>query len=170
MTGAPGDKPAGSITRVPSTEDSRHESRPERMDRNWGELLQELRVTQTGVQLLTAFLLSLPLQQRFPSLPTYQHGLYLVAVVLSIGATGLLVSPVAVHRVLFRRHERDRLVTVADRAARAGLVLLALAVTDVTAFIFAMVVNGVAAVIAGASTLVLLTLLWWVMPKAALRS
>ena len=149
--------------------DGRDETRTERLDRNWNELLQELRVTQTGVQLLTAFLLSLPLQQRFTGLATYQHGLYLVAVGLSISATGFLVAPVAVHRVLFRRHERDRLVAVADLAARVGLVFLGLAVTIVVAFIFGVVVNGLAAIVAGAATAALLVVLWWVVPFAVLR-
>lgn len=128
-----------------------------------------MRVTQTGVQLLTAFLLSLPLQQRFPSLARYQHGLYLFAVVLSVSATGFLVAPVAMHRVVFRRHERDRLVRVSDRAAQVGLVLLALAVADVVAFIFGVVINETAAAVAAASTLGLLGILWWLVPRTLLR-
>jgi hypothetical protein len=61
---------------------------PAGLDRNWDELLQELRITQTGVELLTAFLVSLPLQQRFDRLQSYQHGIYLVCVGLSVAATG----------------------------------------------------------------------------------
>jgi hypothetical protein len=72
---------------VPASD--RRETRTERLDRKWDELLQELRVTQTGVQLLTAFLLSLLLQQRFSELMDYQRGIYLAAVVSSIAATGL---------------------------------------------------------------------------------
>jgi hypothetical protein len=143
----------------------RNETPTERLDRNWNELLQELRVTQTGVQLLTAFLLSLPLQQRFSSLERYQHGLYLVAVVLSVTATGFLVAPVAIHRKLFRRHERDRLVSISDLAARIGLVFLAGAVTMVVALIFGIVVNGVASAVAGVLTLALLAGLWGVLPR-----
>lgn len=153
----------------PTARVDRNETPMERLDRNWNELLQELRVTQTGVQLLTAFLLSLPLQQRFSSLKTYQHGLYLVAVVLSITATGFLVAPVAVHRKLFRRHEKDRLVTIGDRAARIGLAFLAGAVTVVAAFIFGIVVNDVAAIVAGAVTFVLLGILWWLLPRWVLH-
>jgi hypothetical protein len=149
--------------------DDRHETPTERLDRNWNELLQELRVTQTGVQLLTAFLLSLPLQQRFSSLKTYQHGLYLVAVVLSVIATGLLVTPVAVHRKLFRQHEKDRLVTIGDRAARIGLAFLAGSVTFVVALIFGVVIDGVAALVAGGLTVVLLAVLWWLVPHWVLH-
>src|SRR6185437_14777928 len=108
----------------------RHETPAERSDRNWGELLQELRVSQTGVQLLTAFLLSLPLQQRFTELGHGQIAVYLVAVCLAVIATGLLVAPVAVHRATFRHHEKAALVDVGDKAARAGLVFLGLAVCD----------------------------------------
>ena len=147
----------------------RNETPAERLDRNWNELLQELRVTQTGVQLLTAFLLSLPLQQRFTQLDDYQRDIYLVAVGLSVAATGFLLAPVAVHRALFRHHEKDRLVTVGDRAARIGLVLLALAVSSVVALIFSMVVSRSAAVVACALTLAMLVVLWWWLPRMVLR-
>jgi O-antigen/teichoic acid export membrane protein len=151
------------------TLDGRDETPTERLDRNWNELLQELRVTQTGVQLLTAFLLSLPLQQRFTALGTYQHGLYLVAVILSISATGFLVAPVAAHRAMFRRHEKDRLVEIGDRAAQVGLVLLAVAVSMVVTFIFSIVVGGVVAIVAGGLTVLMLGVLWWVVPHRVMR-
>jgi predicted neutral ceramidase superfamily lipid hydrolase len=147
----------------------RHETPAERLDRNWDELLQELRVTQTGVQLLTAFLLSLPLQQRFDGLLTYQRGIYLVCVGLSVAATGFLVAPVAVHRALFRHHEKDRLVAIGDQAARVGLALLALAVSAVVALIFSIVVGKVAAAVASAAALFLLAVLWWWLPVTVLR-
>ena len=152
-----------------ATSQDRNETPAQRLDRNWGELLQELRVTQTGVQLLTAFLLSLPLQQRFESLHDYQRAIYLVAVSLSVGATGFLLAPVAVHRVLFRHHEKDRLVETGDRAARIGLALLGLAVTSVVTLIFSIVLGGLAAGVACAVTLVMLTVLWWWLPKHVLR-
>jgi hypothetical protein len=144
--------------------DDRHETVTERLDRNWNELLQELRVTQTGVQLLTAFLLSLPLQQRFAELDHFELALYLLAVALSVGATALLVAPVAVHRALFRHHEKDRLVNVGDWCARAGLCLLAASVSDVVAFIVSVVVGRAAAVTAGLVVLVGFAVLWWLVP------
>ena len=146
----------------------RDETPAERADRNWGELLQELRVSQTGVQLLTAFLLSLPLQQRFTELSTGQVTVYLVAVSLSVLATGLLVAPVAVHRAVFRHHEKTVLVTVGDRIARAGLAMLALAVSDVVVLIFSIVVGPAAAVAAGLLSLGLLAGLWWWLPQRVL--
>lgn len=152
-----------------ATSNDRNETPAERLDRNWGELLQELRVTQTGVQLLTAFLLSLPLQQRFESLQDYQRIIYLVAVTLSVAATGFLLAPVAVHRVLFRHHEKDRLVETGDRAARIGLLLLGLAVSSVVALIFSIVVSRLAAGVACAITLAMLSVLWWWLPQHVLR-
>ena len=148
----------------------RRETSTERADRNWNELLQELRVSQTGVQLLTAFLLSLPLQQRFPALSRGEHVVYLTAVCLSVAATGLLVMPVAVHRAVFRHHEKHALVTIGDRAARAGLALLGLAIGCVMVLIFSVVLNPIAATVAGALTIAILCSLWWWLPTQVRRS
>ncbi len=142
----------------------RHETDLERIDRNWSELLQELRVTQTGVQLLTAFLLSLPFQQRFQSISDSQRVIYLVVVLLSIGATGFLVMPVAVHRAVFRRHEKGSLVNIADLMAKMGLALLALAVSGVVLLIFDVVVSPAVGIGFGAGTLAVLSVLWVIVP------
>src|SRR5215213_2429038 len=80
------------------------ETERERINRNWDELLQELRVTQTGVQILTGFLLTLPFQQRFEDLDDYQRDLFLVLVLLAVLTTALIVAPVSLHRILFRKH------------------------------------------------------------------
>src|SRR5438270_6247561 len=100
---------------------ARSETETERLDRNWLSLLQELRVVQTGVQLLTGFLLTLPFQQRFGILDTTMRVIYLVTVGCSIGATVLLEAPVAMHRLLFRRHRIQVVVSTAHRFAYAGL-------------------------------------------------
>src|SRR5436309_15969109 len=91
----------------------RNETPTERLDRNWGDLLQELRVVQTGVQLLTGFLLTLPFQQKFSRLDSGARGIYLFAVAASIVATGFLQAPVSVHRALFRKHRRKETVQLA---------------------------------------------------------
>ncbi|KRD37006.1 sodium:proton antiporter [Oerskovia sp. Root918] len=149
--------------------DSRHESAEERADRNWAELLQELRVTQMGVQILTGFLLTLPFQQRFGELDDTQRTIYLCLVVLSVLATGLLVAPVSLHRLLFRKHLKARLVTSADRLARVGLVVLALVVAGTVLLIFDVVVGPAAAVIAAVGALVLFALLWVALPLELMR-
>jgi hypothetical protein len=143
---------------------ARNESPTERLDRNWADLLQELRVTQTGVQLLTGFLLTLPFQQRFTQLSAAQHGVYLATVALSAAATVLLIAPVSLHRGLFRRHARRELVSAAHRCAMAGLGLLGLAVTGVTLLIFDVVSGPAAGVIAGACTFVGVATLWGLLP------
>ncbi len=145
---------------------ARDETPAQRTDRNWSELLQELRVVQTGVQVLTAFLLSLPFQQRFTTLTAGQRWLYLVVVLLSTGATGLLVMPVSIHRAVFRHREKQVLVRVASRVAQAGLGLLALAVAGVVTLIFDVVEGRTAGIVAGAATFALLVVLWAIVPAA----
>ncbi len=109
----------------------RNETPTERLDRNWTDLLQELRVVQTGVQLLTGFLLTLPFQQKFSRLSDSEQGVYLFAVAASILATGFLQAPVSVHRALFRKHRRKETVLVAHKLAVVGMVFLAFAVVAV---------------------------------------
>jgi hypothetical protein len=147
--------------------DTRNETPAERLDRNWGELLQELRVVQTGVQLLTGFLLTLPFQQRFTELTDVQRRVYLVTVALAAGSTSLLIAPVALHRVLFRQHARRTLVSIAHRCALAGSMLLGLAVSAVSLLIFDVVAGDGAGFVAGGLTLLAITLLWGVMPLMA---
>ena len=83
--------------------DGRDETETERLDRNWGELLQELRVLETGTQILTGFLLTVAFQQKFSQLNAGQVTLYLVLVSLSALATMLVLAPVSLHRTLFRQ-------------------------------------------------------------------
>jgi hypothetical protein len=142
----------------------RGETEIERLDRNWNSLLQELRVVQTGVQLLTGFLLTLPFQQRFDVLGEHMRMVYLATLGFSVGATVLLISPVAMHRLLFRRHRLRVLVSAAHRCAYAGLALLGAALTGVTIIIFAAVSNRNVGFIAGACALALFAFFWWVLP------
>ncbi len=142
----------------------RNETEIQRLDRNWNSLLQELRVVQTGVQLLTGFLLTLPFQQRFDVLAPPMRDIYLATVGLSVGATVLLIAPVSIHRLLFRRHRLQVLVSAAHRCAYAGLALLGMALTGVTIIVFAAVSGHNAAFVAGACALVMFTFFWWVLP------
>ncbi|MFC4374486.1 DUF6328 family protein [Nocardia halotolerans] len=136
----------------------------QRLDRNWASLLQELRVLQTGVQVLTGFLLTLPFQSRFDTLSTSLRVVYLVVVTAAIAATALLVAPVAIHRLLFRRHRLDVLVSGAHRLALAGIALLGIALTGMAVLIFDMVVGTTAGVIAGVVAALLFVSVWWVQP------
>ncbi|MGH3530777.1 MAG: DUF6328 family protein [Mycobacterium sp.] len=143
---------------------ARSETETQRLDRNWISLLQELRVVQTGVQLLTGFLLTLPFQQRFEGLNPTMRAIYLATVGCSVGATVLLVAPVGIHRLLFRRHRLQSLVSAAHRFAYAGLLLLGLALTGVTIIIFGTVAGLAAGVVAGACALASLVIFWVALP------
>ncbi|MCV7400913.1 sodium:proton antiporter [Mycobacterium fragae] len=143
---------------------ARSETEIQRLDRNWASILQELRVVQTGVQLLTGFLLTLPFQQRFDVLSMPMRAVYLATVGCSVGATVLLVAPVGMHRLLFRRHRLQSLVSAAHRFAYAGLLLLGLALTGVTVIIFGAVAGLGAGVIAGGCAFVALVGFWVLLP------
>jgi hypothetical protein len=148
-------------------EQVRDETPMQRLDRNWADLLQELRVMQTGVQLLTGFLLTLPFQARFEQLSTYERSIYLITVALSVAATGFLIAPVSLHRILFRRHARERMVTVSHRLAIVGLFLLGAAVVGVMLLIFDVVAGIVTGIVAAAAALILLVSLWAGLPWIA---
>ncbi|RJS47990.1 DUF6328 family protein [Nocardioides cavernaquae] len=141
-----------------------------RLDRNWDELLQELRVTQTGVQLLSGFLLTVPFSSRFEDLDRVQHATFLAVFSGSVLATALLVAPVAFHRLLFRQHQRRWLVEAANLCARAGLTVLALTTSGVLFLVYDLVVPRELAASAGALTASLFVMLWVVLPLLVVRS
>jgi len=145
----------------------RDEDANQRIDRNWGELLQELRVVQTGIQLLAGFLLTLPFQERFQDLSTLQEIDYLAVVVLAIVSTGLLIAPVSLHRAVFRRQQKEWLVLAAHRSARLGLACMSLTIAGVVWLIFSVVVGTTAANVAGVAIGVFLVALWFVVPLVA---
>lgn len=142
----------------------RSETEMQRLDRNWTSLLQELRVTQTGVQLLTGFLLMVPFEPQFDKLSHIMRGVYLATVACSISATVLLVAPVAMHRLLFRRHRMEIIVATAHRFAYTGLLLLGSCLVGVTAIIFSSVAGRHAGIIAGGCAATVLVYFWVVLP------
>jgi len=141
----------------------------ETLTRNWDELLQEIRVTQTGVQILTGFLLTVPFSSRFDDLTNFQRMVYLAVLAGSVVTTGLVVAPVAFHRVLFRERRRELLVESANRFAMAGLATLAATLAGVVLLCVDVVVGRTAAWAAGGAVLLLLTVLWAVLPKVTNR-
>src|SRR4029450_2741502 len=98
----------------------------ETINRNCTDLIQELRSTQTGVQVLTGFLLTVPFSDRFDTLDDVQRTAYLLVLSGAVTATAAIMSPIAYHRILFRRGRRPWLVATANQVARTGLVLVAL--------------------------------------------
>jgi hypothetical protein len=111
----------------PPPQPDRHETPDERADRNLIELLQELRVLQTGVQIVFAFLLGVAFTPRFAQLGDVQQDLYVGTLLLTVIAVALFATPVAIHRGLFHRGAKRRIVAVSTRLAEVGLLFLALA-------------------------------------------
>ncbi|NNU27218.1 DUF6328 family protein [Isoptericola sediminis] len=147
----------------------RPETAEQRSDRNWNELLQELRVLQTGVQILTGFLLILPFQARFADLDPFQHTVYLVDVLVCLVTSGLFIAPVAVHRGLFRRRLKLAVVSLGDRMTRFGLVLLAVALSATALLVFDVVVSRAVGLVVGGAVAALLLGLWGVLPVVVRR-
>jgi hypothetical protein len=140
------------------------EDKKERATRRWNEMLQELRVAQTGVQVLTGFLLTVPFTQRFPDLGATDKTALLFTLSTSIMAAGLLIAPVAFHRVLFGKSEKEWVVRAANISARVGLTMLGLTMTGVMFLVFHVVVGTTAAIVASAVTVAVLIALWLVVP------
>ena len=145
----------------------RDESEAERLDRNYGELLQELRVLQAGVQILFAFLLTIAFQQRFAAVNDFQRNVYLVSLINASLATVCITAPVAFHRIVFRRGMKDELMTAATRYTAAGMAFLALAMIGAVLLVLDYLLSlgiavGVAVGLAG-----VFLVLWVVLPYVA---
>jgi O-antigen/teichoic acid export membrane protein len=140
------------------------ETEAQRLDRNYGELLQELRVAQTGVQVLFAFLLGIAFSTRFEQIESYQRGIYIVTLLLAACAAITLIAPVAVHRMLFRRHQKHELVVVTNRLSATGLAILAMAVLSAVLLVIDVVVNLTLAIVLTALLGMLLLSFWYVLP------
>jgi hypothetical protein len=127
--------------------EGRNETPLQRCDRNLVELLQEVRVVQTGVQVLFAFLLTAPLSARFTELTGAQRIEYFVALLSTGAAAILLIAPTAHHRILFRCGDKDHLVRVANRYTLLGLVFVATAMVCALLFVSTMLFPGAVAAI-----------------------
>ncbi|GGS12071.1 hypothetical protein GCM10010252_59220 [Streptomyces aureoverticillatus] len=148
----------------------RNETPLERADRNFIELLQELRVTQTGVQILFAFLLTLAFTPRFPSLDTMQRATYVTTLLLAVLAAALFTAPAAVHRGLFQRGAKPLIVRVSSRLAGVGLTVLVLALTGSVLLVVDVAASRTGAVFAAAGTLLACGGLWGLLPRAVARA
>ena len=142
----------------------REESEAERLDRNLSELLQELRVALPGVQVLFAFLLAVPFQQRFTEITQFQKWLYFAVLILTALSAALLISPSAYHRLTFRMQQKDELLIVANKFAIAGLGCLALAMSGAIMLVTDLLFTTVATVIATVCALSAFALLWYALP------
>ena len=141
-----------------------HETPKQRTQRKWNEMLQELRVAQTGIQIITGFLLTIPFSDGFEDLGTVDEVAYLVTVTSSILSAGFIIAPVAFHRVLFGKSEKEWLIRAADATARAGLALMTVTMTGAVFLVFGRVAGPVAATVAASLAAVVLVSLWFGVP------
>jgi hypothetical protein len=142
----------------------RAEAPLQRADQNFAELLQELRVAQTGVQILFAFLLTLSFMDRFADIDAFQRGVYVFTLVASALTAALLIAPVAVHRLLFQRGRKRELVRVGHRLALGGLLSLAATMLAGLLLVLDVVVGRVAAVSVVAALAAAFIALWVGLP------
>jgi hypothetical protein len=143
----------------------RDESEAERLDRNYGELLQELRVAQTGVQVLFAFLLGIAFTQRYSSLVQYQRVFYVITLIAAACTAILLIAPVAVHRLLFREHRKDEVVDFTSRLAASGLAFLAISILSSVLFVLDVVLSLTASIIATSALGIMIVTVWLLLPS-----
>ncbi|WP_203138179.1 DUF6328 family protein [Microbacterium sp. JZ31] len=142
----------------------RDETPAERYDRNWNELLQELRVLQTGTQILTGFLLALAFQPAFHDLTDGQRTFYLVLVVLSAVSAVIALAPVALHRLLFGAGAKGATVAYGHLALVCALVIVSALLIGVVGFVFQVVVGTTSAWIMAGGLLLVVSVLWIVIP------
>ncbi|MET9764761.1 DUF6328 family protein [Streptomyces sp. NPDC006372] len=149
---------------------ARGETPLQRADRNFVELLQELRVTQTGVQILFAFLLSLAFTSRFGSLDSFQRVVYVVTLLLAVLAAALFTAPAALHRSLFQQGAKARIVQVSSRLATTGLIVLVFAFSGSVLLVVDVTTRRAGGIAAGAATFLVCTGLWGLLPRLVRRS
>ena len=149
---------------------SDEETAKQRLDRNFSELLQELRVTQTGVQILLGFLLTMVFSARFTEVTGWELSLYAVAVGLTTLAMALLVAPVALHRILFRRGMKPHLVRLTHVLTFLGLVALMLAVSTAVTLALVVALGVTAGLAIGVGTLIVIAAIWYALPIVAVMT
>ena len=146
------------------TEGEPGESEKERLDRELIELLNELRVVLPGVQVLFAFLLTVPFSQGFQTMTSLQRNVYFVAFLAATAATILLISPTSYHRIMFRKGDKERMIRTSNGLALAGTGFIALAMSSavfvITDRLFAPTAGAVTAAVAA----LVFVLLWYGLP------
>ncbi len=142
----------------------RDETDDQRLDRNLGELLQELRVALPGVQVLFAFLLAVPFQQNFTEITPFEEKVYFGTLLCTAISAALLISPSAYHRLTFHLQQKQELVFLANRLAIAGLGFLALAMTGAIMLITDVLFGGFATAVFSFAALAMFVVLWGLLP------
>jgi hypothetical protein len=152
-----------------ASDSGRNETEKERLDRNLNELLQELRVALPGVQVLFAFLLTVPFNQGFSTATEFQKDMYLVTLLLTAVATALLIAPSAYHRLEFRQNDKKHIVYVSNRFAIAGFAVLAAAMSSAILLVTEYVFGTRTAAICTTAAALMLYSFWYVAPLGRRR-
>jgi cation transport ATPase len=139
------------------------ETKDERLDRELDQLLQELRVAMPGVQVLFAFLLAVPFQQRFAEVTEFQKDVYFATLLAAAVTSALFIAPTAYHRMMFRGRDKPRLVEMSSRFALAGLGALAIAMNGAILLVTDVLFDGIAVVVATVAAATLFVGLWFVL-------
>ena len=150
--------------------DARNETALERCDRNLAELLQEVRVAQTGVQVLFGFLLTVPFSTQFDQVTATERAVYFVTLLLAGAATMLLIAPTSHHRLLFRCGDKERLVLIANRYAIAGLVAVAATMVGAVLLVSLLVIGSTGASLATAAAAAGCAWCWYLQPLRRRRA
>jgi len=147
----------------------RQETQAEKLDRNWNDMLQELRVVQTGVQLLSGFLLTLPFTDRFKEIDVWQQRLYLTLVLVAGLAVGVTLTPIGVHRRVFGQHVKDRVVQAGHVFLQVVIGLLAVIIVGISTLIFSLVLGWPEAIVVAVVATAVLVALLVVVPLGVAR-
>jgi uncharacterized protein involved in cysteine biosynthesis len=150
-------------------ETGRQETDKERVDRNLQEFLGEMRVALPGVQVLFAFLLVVPFNQRFATITTFQTTIYFITLLFATAATMCLIAPTVHHRIEFRRQEKEQILFMANKLAVLGLGLLAIAMTGSILLITDLIYKSTTTTIAAAAVGLGFAVVWYVVPLGRLR-
>jgi Family of unknown function (DUF6328) len=150
--------------RSEEAESQREESQPQRLDRNTVELLNELRIAATGIQVMFAFLLIVPFNTGWKQVDGFERTVYFVTLLVVAMAAFLLMAPPIHHRLLFRHGEKPFLIRVGNCMAIAGMVCLGVGFVGILVLISDVVVGGAAPAIVGALAAAMVAALWFVLP------
>ena len=151
-------------------ETGRQESASERIDRNLQEMLGELRVALPGVQVLFAFLLVVPFNQRFATVTTLQQTIYFVTLLFTTASTICLISPTVHHRLEFRQQDKENIVRTGNRVVIVGLLFLAVAMTGAVVFITDVLYQAGTTYAVGIGAALAFLVLWYVIPLRRLAA
>ncbi len=149
--------------------DGRNETEKERLDRNLNELLGELRVIMPGIQVLFAFLLVVPFNQRFTELTQFETSTYFVTLVTTGVSMAFLIAPGTIHRLQFRADDKEWIVFTGNRLAIIGFAILAVAVTSGFLLVMHFVYSNTLAIVSTAALGVLVGVLWFAIAVARRR-